>query len=111
MSSLKNLFWLKIGIVLWIISGTLIFGCKKTRHLLETDATLSYSGSVAADGCDWLIKAADGTTYHADNLSSDFKAGNQKVHIKYILLTTKFQCGMLPDNAYQVIHIEDIKKN
>ncbi|GAB2691475.1 hypothetical protein GCM10027037_13430 [Mucilaginibacter koreensis] len=100
-----------MGVIIWIISGTLIFGCKRTRHPLEADATLQYSGSVAADGCDWLIKTTNGATYHADNLSNDFKTNSLKVHIKYTLLNTKFQCGLSPDNAYPVIHIEEIKRN
>jgi hypothetical protein len=86
----------------------------KKDPLIANDLGVSvyvvFTGIVAADGCGWLIKT-DSAYYHADNLPEEFLSDSLNVNVKYdLLLESKFQCGMLPDNRLPVIHLKSIVK-
>lgn len=94
----------------------LLFSCKKDRSCEvcnnETgfkDATILYTGPVAGDGCDWVVKIGADQYYHPDTLGTAFKENELNVKICYELATDKFHCG-LAGIGMPVIHVLSIKK-
>ncbi len=88
-----------IGIL--TIGAIVISSCKKTNsnqtHSFTENATIIDSGSLAADGCDWLIKTdITDSVYNVPNLPAQYHVNNLKVHITYHKLATRFYCGMIP---------------
>ena len=91
------------------------FSCTKDRSYkncldknIYRNATIVFSGPVATDGCDWLVKIDDTHSYHPDVLSNTFKQDQLTVRIAYELTPDKFICWI---GALQipVIHVIDIK--
>ncbi len=72
------------------------------------DATVIYTGLVAADGCDWMIQMDDSTFYHPDNLPAAFMVNEKQVRIRYSVTTERFICGMTT-LSYPVIHLNSIE--
>jgi len=91
---MKN--FLPFKTILFLLLFAVPVSCKKDGNLLTANATIIDTGSVAVDGCGWLIKLNDNTTYEATNLATDFQKNNLQIRISYHLLTTKFQCGNSP---------------
>ncbi|QJD97599.1 hypothetical protein HH214_17815 [Mucilaginibacter robiniae] len=86
-----------------------ILGCKKTSNVIEADGAIKDTGSVAADGCGWII-VINSIYYHPDNLMGNYEVNNLNVHVKYTLdNSTKFGCG-INANTLPVIHIKSIEK-
>ncbi len=88
--------------------------CKKhdiAINDINTNATVLDTGSPAADGCGWLVQI-EGTNdrYSPANLPDSYKTANLKVYISYKLLSTRFQCGMVPNNGFVQIQLDAIKK-
>lgn len=103
---------MKKQFILFLVLLFVIFSCKKADQSIEKEisATIMNTGSVAADGCGFLIKIdASGTSYHADNLPEAYQKDNLPVVINYHALTTKFQCGMIASNLLPVISIDAIQ--
>jgi hypothetical protein len=101
--------YLKPAIYLLLLT-TIATGCKKENSIKSksTEALIMDTGLIAADGCGWLIKV-DSNIYHPDSLPSGFQKNNLNVVIDYNLLSTKFQCGLDPNNKLAVIHLNSIK--
>jgi hypothetical protein len=74
---------------------------------LEATATVINSGSVALDGCGWLIQIGD-TSYSPDNLPETFKETGITVNIEYTVSEAEFVCGW--GNKVKYIHLYDIKR-
>jgi len=102
-------------VLLILFLASIISACKKPSQALpgkqHINATVHYSGPVAADGCGWLIKMdSDSIEYSPVNLAASFQKDNLKVNVTYTLLTTRFHCGMLADApGIPEIRIENIK--
>lgn len=100
---------LLIALVLLILTST---SCKKSEQGSQKNisATIMNTGSVATDGCGFLIKIdATGTSYHADNLPEAYQKDNLSVILDYHNLTTKYQCGMIASNLLPVISVDAIR--
>ncbi len=94
----------------------LLFSCKKDRSCetcnAETgfkDATILYTGPVAGDGCDWVVKIGEDQYYHPDTLDDEFKQNDLNVQICYEVTADKFHCG-IAGNGMPVIYVLKIKK-
>ena len=85
--------------------------CKKDKscNTLPVDATIVWSGPVAADGCDWLVKTDSVTFYHPDVLDTDFQHDGLNVKIKFTQTNQRFACGFSNMGPY-VIHVISIRK-
>ena len=94
----------------------LLFSCRKDKSCevcnTETgfkEATILFTGPIATDGCDWVVKIGADQYYHPDVLDAEFKQNELKVKICYELATDKFQCG-IAGIGMPVIHVLKIKK-
>jgi hypothetical protein len=79
----------------------------KQMDKLTATATVINTGSIALDGCGWLIKIGT-TNYAPDNLSENFKLDNNQVKIVYTISDVDYICGWGRHLKY--IHLYDIKK-
>jgi uncharacterized protein YceK len=94
--------------VLMAVAGILFAGCKKQSCASQSsEAIILDQGPVAADGCDWVIKLGNGTSYHPQNLAAAYQVNNKNVNICYTLTADTFLCGW--GVKIGVIHIDDIK--
>lgn len=83
--------------------------CKKDTQIKNENATITFTGDVASDGCGYLIKInSTGTSYHADNLSETYQKDSLPVTISYHLLDKKFSCGLISNNI-SVIELDAIR--
>jgi len=82
------------------------------KSTLNSNATIHYTGPVAADGCSWLISLdADSTEYSPINLPENFKKDSLKVIVSYKHLNTRFHCGMLANSpGIPEVEIQSIQK-
>jgi len=119
---------MKVNLHLKIIVGIslLLIGfasCKKDKNLLTTEATVVYTGSIASDGCEWLIYVEDAAAvntsqtglnriyYNVVNLPENYKQNNMKITISYKLLTSRYYCGMLANSpGIPQIELDEISK-
>ncbi|WP_299708145.1 hypothetical protein [uncultured Pontibacter sp.] len=93
------------------------FSCEKCNDLevLESTATLRWSGDYAVDGCGYSIQLGE-NTLKPDNekdIDDSFKTdGSTTVRLKYVHLDQRdFQCGMVPvSNTLDFIRIISIEK-
>lgn len=106
-----------------ILVTLLLVGCKgeicKDLDIVETTATLTWTGDYAVDGCGYSVRIGE-QRYKPENeedIDKSFKTYEAiyediPVRIKYSLRGTKdFQCGMLPvANAVEFIRILSIEK-
>lgn len=94
------------------------FSCEKCEDLeiMESTATINWSGDYAADGCGYSIQIGE-KHYKPDNekdIDPSFKTqGSTTVQLKYVQLDSRnFQCGMLPASTtmdfIRIISIEKI---
>lgn len=80
-----------------------IWSCKKDN--IASIATIEDTGSLASDGCDWLVKIGS-DIYHPDNLDDKYKVDKSQVRITYKVTNDRYHCGMVPGLAgYPVIHL------
>ena len=93
----------------------LFWGCKKEESCedcvpdhLGTNATVSYTGPRASDGCEWVIIIGN-NHYHPDNLDPAFLVNPLEVEVDYIPTGDLFYCGFV-NSGIPVIHITQIKK-
>ena len=102
-----------------VIISLLLIGftsCKKDKNVLTTEATVVYTGSIALDGCEWLIYVEDTAPsnriyYNVVNLPETYKQHDTKVVISYKLLSSRYHCGGIAnDPGIQQIEIKDIRK-
>lgn len=97
---------MKFGVLILLV---LFFSCKEhCENSKQASAIIEYSGMIAADGCDWVVKI-DSISYHPDVLDSAFKKENLQVNICYQETSDRFSCGLLP-GGIPVIHILEIKE-
>jgi len=89
-----------------------ISSCKKDESKFTEDATVIYTGPLAADGCGWLIKsAATDSTYSPKNLAASFQVDGLKIHVSYDKLKTRYHCGQIANSpGITQITIKSIKK-
>ena len=87
-----------------------IFPEEKSLH--SDNATVTFSGGVAADGCGWLIKLDNNNegVYSPLKLPAKYRKDSLKIYITYEILMTRFQCGPRPGNGPVQINIISIKK-
>jgi hypothetical protein len=104
---------MKAAVWLMLLSA-IIFSCNKENNTTTKtkthevgNANIVYTGSIAADGCGWLVKIAS-NYYHADNLPEQFQKNSLNVNINYKSSTSKFQCSINPNNLIPVIHLNSI---
>jgi hypothetical protein len=87
----------------------LFFSCnEQCENGKQASASIEYSGMVAADGCDWVVRI-DSVSYHPVALDSAFKKENLNVNICYEETGDSFSCGMLP-GGIPVINVLEIKE-
>lgn len=97
-----------------LIIGLLLFSCKKDRCEAckakdYVDATIIFSGPVATDGCDWVVKIGDAQYYHPESLPSGYMQNELAVKICYEITGEQFHCG-LAGTGMPVIRVTDIRK-
>ncbi|RDV11807.1 hypothetical protein DXT99_23775 [Pontibacter diazotrophicus] len=98
----------------------LLSGCQQPQPGLETEttqATLLWTGEIAADGCGFEV-VIDGDKYLPANeeaIDDDFKSSDStQVQLEYVRLQEQIdrQCGMLPQprvmDAIRVVSIRQI---
>jgi hypothetical protein len=93
------------------------FSCEKCDDLevLESTATLSWSGEYEADGCGYSIQLGE-SSFKPDNekdINDSFKTETSStVRLNYVHLDRRnFQCGMLPvSTTMDFIRIISIEK-
>ena len=87
-----------------------VFSTQKSIH--RNNATIAFSGELAADGCGWLIKIEDkdNGVYSPLKLPARYRIDSLKVYITYKILKTRFQCGLRPGNGPVQIKILSIKQ-
>ena len=106
---IKNQYFKQLLIIALL---TMAVSCKKTPPVLTANAVIINTGDPAYDGCGWLIKLnSTKTEYSPANLTAAFQKDSLKVNITYILLSTKYSCGMVPGAGVQQIKIESIRAN
>jgi len=105
-----------------VLMLAVVTSCKKDKGLLTTDATVVYTGSIAADGCEWLIYVEGigpydnqtgpaKTYYNVVNLPEKYKEHNLKVAVSYKLLSSRYHCGInVNDPGIQQIELNEIHK-
>jgi len=85
----------KISIITLVVITAI--SCSKSNgenSVLITEAVIYNTGPVAADGCEWTLKAsANDSTYSPKNLEDQYKVNNLKVKVRFHPMKTKFQCG------------------
>ena len=78
---------------------------------VETDAKVVDFGSLAIDGCGWLLEfEVDGETknFHPNNLTSAFEQDQLEVKITYKPTLLDYTCGLVP-NVYPEIELVSIE--
>jgi hypothetical protein len=107
-----------------IVISMLLIGftsCKKDKNILTAEATVVYTGSIALDGCEWLIYVDEvannvqadpkRTYYNVVNLPENYKQNDMKITISYKLLSSRYHCGMLANSpGIPQIELERIDK-
>jgi hypothetical protein len=91
----------------------LLFGsisCKKDKQTFEASGTLEYTGDVAYDGCDWLIKI-NSEYYHPENLTEENKLNHAKISVSYQLLSNRFHCGFGVGPGLRIMRIKKLTIN
>ena len=94
-----------------IFISLLIFGlisCNSDGpEIVEIQAVVVDGGSVAADGCGWLVKI-NGIEYSPTYLSTEYKLDGMSVLVNLEYLSSSFTCGLQPTEIPQ-IRIEQIR--
>ncbi|MEM7548779.1 MAG: Kazal-type serine protease inhibitor domain-containing protein [Bacteroidota bacterium] len=76
---------------------------------VSSDAIILNTGSIAADGCDWVIQI-DGINHHPLELSNEFLTDSLEVEVIFFDRPDEtFSCGMLPA-ILPVIEVFDISE-
>lgn len=100
----------------------LALGCKKNTSTavaedFTVDGKIVYTGSIAADGCEWMVEvdSVKHELWHPDNLDAVYQVNQQKVHLTYHKVHTNWSCGQLvvqPADATKIntIYIDAISK-
>lgn len=102
-------------VLLLTITSACNQGQKTTEQIPEEKkatpktAQIIYTGSVAADGCGYVIRTADNQDLKPVKLLPEFKKDRLKVAVTYKPSKEQFSCGMLPTKM-QTIEIATIKK-
>lgn len=102
---------------MWYLAlGLLFFSCRKDQACeqcnIETgykDATIIYTGPLASDGCEWVVKVGADQYYHPENLKEEYKKNDLNVKICYEEKADKFHCG-IAGLGMPVIRVIKIKK-
>jgi hypothetical protein len=96
-------------LVTFLISNS----CRKEDAAI---ATIIDEGSIASDGCGWMVKIGD-STYHPDNLPEQYQVNNLSVSIKYRLYHSSWSCNRIilfntltSNNSNNTIHLYSIRK-
>ncbi|GAA4909019.1 hypothetical protein [Mucilaginibacter defluvii] len=98
-----------ILIVLCITLASMFTACKKDKNEKQAEGIVLNTGSPAADGCGWLI-LMNNTMYSPDNLPASFMQDSLRVKVRYNNLSTRFSCGMIANNGFPQVHINNISK-
>jgi uncharacterized membrane protein YqjE len=95
--TMKKLILPKIAIVAALAAITLI-ACSKSdgqNAVVISEAIIYNTGSIAADGCGWTLKATvNDSTYSPKNLDDQYKVNNLKVKVRFHPMRTKLTCGL-----------------
>lgn len=97
---------LSIALAFIILLTAIMCENKKQKQL--TQAKIIFSGSVAADGCGWLLEVK-GEEYSPIQLEEAYKKDGLKVEVDLSYLDTGFQCGMNPDYKIPQVKIVSMK--
>ncbi len=99
-----------------LIVTILLFSCKKDKSCegckgkdSYVDATILFTGPVATDGCDWVVRVGDTQYYHPETLPPTYLQNDLAVKICYELTGEQFHCG-LAGTGMPVIRVIDIRK-
>jgi hypothetical protein len=76
-------------VLLFLFFTIILSSCKKDKNLLTAEATIINMGGIESDGCGWVFKLDDKTSYSPTNMEAKYQENNLKVIITYHLLTTK----------------------
>lgn len=95
----NRFYFMKLSISLLVIVLGIILSsssCKRINNeLCQHPVVISNEGSVAADGCDWVL-TIDGQRYHAQHLADNFKQDGLHAYCDYQLTGDTFYCGLMP---------------
>lgn len=112
-----NVKLLLVTIVILLAFTTVLLSCKKEASAQKANATIVYTGALAVDGCGWLVRLDSannkpGNVYYSPtNLEKKYEVNNLRISINYKVLSTKFNCGDLPNGGQtqiEVLHIEPV---
>lgn len=110
-----NIKLLLVAIVALLAFTTVLLSCKKEESAQKANATIVYTGALEVDGCGWLVRIDSTATkpnytyYSPTNLDKKYQVNNLRVSINYKQLSTKLNCGDLPNGGQtqiEVLHIE-----
>jgi hypothetical protein len=94
-----------------LVFSLLIFGlisCNSDGpEIVEIQAVVIDSGSIATDGCGWLIKI-NGVDYSPTYLSTQYQQDGLTVLINFEYLSSTFACGLQATEIPQ-IRLEQIR--
>jgi len=94
---------------IFLILALLFFSCKEQcENGMSASATIVYSGMLAADGCEWVVRI-DSISYHPEALDSIYMKDSLRLKICYEETNDRFSCGLIP-GGIPVIRLIDIKK-
>jgi hypothetical protein len=75
-----------------------VVACTKSdsqNAVVISEAIIYNTGSIAADGCGWTLKATvNDSTYSPQNLDDQYKVNNLKVKVRFHPMRTKLTCGL-----------------
>ena len=99
--------------LLLVIPVLLFFSCQKKSETAicteaESPATIHWTGSVPADGCDWVIQIGS-IQYSPESLPESFQVDGLPVKLCYVNLKQRFSCGMM-SGALPMLRIVRIER-
>ena len=105
------------AIIFFVMLLVVSYACTKdntpgpeTRlEIISTSETIVYTGMLAADGCEYVLRTNDGQSLKPLNLSADFEQDGLSVAVQYNLSNEPYSCG-LSSNAMQTINVVKIDR-
>lgn len=101
-----------ISLRLCLLTG--LWACQNQKEILTTEATLRWTGPLAADGCGFFldINGQELKPVNEEVIPSAFQnEAAQRVQVRYQLLEEpqEYSCGMLPSRYSSTLKVLEIK--
>lgn len=75
----------------------------------QLDAIVIDAGSIATDGCGWLLRVGT-SDLHPINLPDSLKISQLPVIVSFKITGNRFLCGLIPGSGLQSVEIINIKR-